>query len=119
MTYEYFSQLMAIAARETGFLSGSYSRNKNIREIIASADENTIAYTCLFLEKHTHLAFAILYELVKAENLPPIPNYYAGRIPVMLECWKYWALEKKFVTTKYDASGYWVEDKSGHRGDWH
>ncbi len=119
MSYEEFSALIEKAHEETKFLSGGYHRNEHIRKIIDDADENTVTFACLFLEEYTHLSFAILYELVKPDDRPPIPKYYAGRVPVILECWKYWALEKKLVTIKYDPSAYWVEDKFGHRADWH
>lgn len=119
MTYEKFSELIKKADERTRFLSGGHHNNEQVRQIIKEADENTITYTCLFLEEYTHLAFAILYELVPSINHPPIPEYYCGRIPVILECWKYWALVNKLVSTKYDPKAYWVEDKFGHRGDWH
>lgn len=118
MNFDEFSKLISVAHKETARLSGGQGKHKNIRQIIAEKSGNTVAFACLALEEHTHLAFAILYELV-TENRPPIPDYYSGRIPVIKECWKYWALEKKIVEIKYDPSAYWVEDKYGNRGNWH
>ena len=94
MNFDEFSKLLSAADEETQYLSGGQHKNKNIRQIIAEADDDTIAFACLALEKHTHLAFGILRELVK-DGGPPIPYYYRGRVPVIKECWKYWALEKK------------------------
>lgn len=118
MNYIEFAQLMKTAHKETRFLSGVNHNNKNIRKIIEEANSDTVAFSCLFLEEYTHLALCILYELVVDEK-PPIPDYYRGRIPVILECWKYWALKNGYVKIEYDPSAYWVEDKYGNRGDWH
>ncbi len=60
----------------------------------------------------------ILNEIV-VDKKPPIPDYYAGRIPVIKECWKYWALRNNYVKMMHDPKTYWVEDKFGHRGEWH
>ncbi len=120
MTYEEFMTLIQAAYKETRFISGREQRNANVRKIIDSADKNTIPFACLILKDYTHLAFAILYELVPAYlGRPPIPDYYKGHIPVIKECWKYWALQNKHVFSKHSPTAYWVEDKFGHRGEWH
>lgn len=119
MTFHEFTGLMEEADRETRHLSGGYQRNRHVRRIIEEADENTIAFTCLVLDRHVHLAFAVLYELVPEEKRPPIPNYYAGRIPVLQACWQFWALKEGHVKIQYDPRAYWVEDRHGNKGNWH
>ena len=118
--FDEFKTLIEKAGRETAHLSGGHRNNTNIRQIIENADDDTIAFTCLMLEDHVHLALAILCELVPLEKHPPIPpEYYAGRIPVIKACWQYWAIKNKYVSVKHDPSAYWVEDKYGNRADWH
>lgn len=113
MTFE-FSKLIRLARKETNFLSGGHHRNVSIRRIVDERDENTVPFACLFLGGCSHLSLTILGEIVAVENRPPIPQYYAGRVPVIVECWKYWALEQKHVAIKYDPNTYWVEDKFGN-----
>lgn len=121
MNFEEFKKLMIDWNNETGF----YSTYKHIAqhpsyEKIKSMDkELAIRYTCLMLDGScTHQCFIVLGNLVEPEKKPPFDQYYAGRVPVMLECWKYWALHEKIVFTKYDPSSYWVEDKDGNKGNW-
>lgn len=82
-----------------------------------------IRYACLCLDSHgavpwsIHEVFTILYETVPERFHPPIDPYYQGRVPVYVECWRYWALKNE-VRIKYDPTSYWVEDKEGNRGEW-
>lgn len=89
--------------------------------ITAKNRDDIIGFTCLMFEqdKGTHEIISLLYEMVPKEKQPVINEYYYGRIPVIVECWKYWALKNNIVTIKYNPEKYWVEDKYGNKADWY
>lgn len=119
MNFVEFSGLIAKADQETQHLSGGFHRNVHIRQIVEAGGDDVIAFACLILEDHIHLALAILYELVSPDKRPPIPEYYAGRVPVLKACWQWWALKEGLVKIKFDPQAYWVEDKYSNKGNWH
>lgn len=121
MSFEEFKILILKWNKEVSFFSLHRQMMQHpAYEQIKSLDKETaIRYTCLMLDGScTHQCFIVLGELVEPEKRPPFDKYYAGRVPVMIECWKYWALHENIVSTKYDENGYWVEDKYGNRGNW-
>src|SRR5690242_12794591 len=90
-------------------------RHPNYEKILSYDNkEDIIGYACLFLDKHFFTSMLIIDTLVPAENHPPIDSYYDGRIPVIQECWKYWALKQKILFRKHDVKEYWTEDKYGN-----
>lgn len=119
MTEEFkeFQKLMQHWANETGGYSTSIhvKQNDNYHKILTMTKDNVIGYAALLLNKHLHLSLLLLWDLVPKKQYPPIDRYYAGRMAVIRECWKYWALEKKIIFTKGDMTGYWEEDKYGNR----
>lgn len=122
--FEKFKELLVEWSNDVGYHSFTKQRqkHKNFKEILSlGTSDDLIGYACLCLEGpgSIHEIFSILYELVDIVDQPPFHPYYAGRVPVIMECWKYWALETGFVNSKYDPNAYWVEDKEGNRGDWH
>jgi hypothetical protein len=119
MNFTTFHTLIEVAAKETAHLSVAAQRNKHVRQIIETTTADTIGFACLILEDHFHLALILLSELVPPAKHPPIPAYYAGRVPVIKACWQFWALHEGLVKIKYDPTAYWVEDRHGNRGNWH
>jgi hypothetical protein len=120
--FEEFKKLVEEWSKDMGCLSGGFDKHPNMRKIgdkALCAYLDYMGYTCLLIDTYPHMVFAILDRLIPSENHPPIDPYYAGRIPVIIECYKYWALKKGFVSVKYDPQSYWVEDKYGNRGEWH
>ena len=119
-----FKLLMSELSRDCMSLSSGSAvrRHPNFQKLMEF--ENRISFACLLLgcnEEGTfcHESLAILYESVPEADMPPIPHYYDGRIPVIVECWRFWALHTGLLEVKYDPNSYWVEDKYGNIGDWH
>lgn len=127
MTFQEFDALMYGWQEDVKFLSSHQGMKEHvafesISEFAKKNEENRkriIEYTCLMLSNpYVHLCFILLGEFV--DNPPPvIPDYYAGRIPVIRECWRYWALKENIVKTNHDVHSYWVEDSNGNKGKWH
>jgi hypothetical protein len=126
MTFEEFDSHMYNWSQETMFHSTyhliakhpSYEKIVEYAETSAERKNDVIGFTCLLLtSNYIHNCFIILGRLV--DNPPPFNEYYAGRIPVMRECWRYWALKENIVFNKHDVRSYWVEDKHGNKGKWH
>lgn len=74
------------------------------------SEDLKISYTVMMLEKPRLCwnAAILLFHLVKKENRPPIPEYYSGRVPVIVECWIYWGLEEGYTKTEYDPENYYT-----------
>lgn len=118
MIFDEFKSLVKQAANETRHLSGSQEEHPNIQRLLG--EEWPLAWACLMLEDDSIFqAFFLLGARVPAEKQPPFPEYYQGRVPVLVECYRYWALKEEYVSVKYDPTAYWVEDSEGNRGDWH
>lgn len=130
MTFEEFKILMKEWNDAVMFQSSptSMMKHPNYQKLISYSDkELIIRYACLILDrKNVFLCLLLLSELV-GRNRPPLDKYYTGRIPVILECWRYWALKENIVfhprdeneNIKYDENGIsWMEDKDGNRGTW-
>ncbi len=115
MTFSEFKRQIEEVAKQTSHLSGGHRKYVHL---IKEGDDDLITFACLLLPDHPHLMLPILNILVK-EDSPPIPSYYAGRIPVIVECWKFWALQTNRVHIHYDSEHYWVEDKYGNKANWH
>lgn len=120
--FDRFKQLLTEWSQAVSVLSGQREKhpNYNIMKKEFSAKQ-MIRYACLCLGDNDpwsiHEVFAILYDMVPERFHPPIDPYYQGRVPVYVECWRYWALKNE-VRIKYDPTSYWVEDKEGNRGEW-
>ncbi len=118
MSFEEFKELIVSWHKDTSFYS-TYKHiadHKNLAKIIQD-DDHILGYACLMLDsKYIHQIFIILSRIVK--DPPPFNEYYAGRIPVMRECWKYWALKEGILFSKHDAGSYWVADRIGNQADW-
>lgn len=125
MTYEEFKTLMtewnnAVMFHSSYHMMMKHENYEKIKQYAEQSPENRsriIGYTCLLLvNPFVHLAFILLGDLV--DEPPPIDKYYAGRISVIRECWRYWGLKEKHTYTKHDENGYWVEDIFGNKGRW-
>ena len=118
--FKEFKRLTEEMSNECRHWSGGCKRHKNFQLLMEFNQLDRIGFACLLLcDQHFSRMFEILYESVDESKLPPIPDYYAGRVPVIKECWRYWALHEGIVNTKYDPESYWVEDKYGNKGEWH
>lgn len=89
-------------------------KHENFKKILEMDKDNVIGYACLLIKQHVHLCLILLDHLVSEDKRPPFDSYYAGRIPVIVECWKYWALKEKIIFRKHDVNAYWEEDKFGN-----
>lgn len=131
MTFEEFDALMYEWHNDVQFHSSHEGMKRNrcfdiITKFAGQSEEDRrkmITFTCLLLRNpYVHLCFILLSELVDDEKKPPaVPEYYAGRIPVIRECWRYWALKENIVKSTYDihSHSYRVEDENGNKGKWH
>ncbi|MFA5394956.1 MAG: cysteine-rich small domain-containing protein [Methanogenium sp.] len=72
-------------------------------------DKVLISYLLLNLHRYSHTCGILLYELVPWSKQPQIPEYYAGRVPVVVECWFYWGLEEGYIKTCYNPNKYWTK----------
>lgn len=120
LTFKEFTSMIEAWQKDVMFSSFHHQMMKHeVYEKLLTYDKDLIIrYACLMLvDKYIHLMFILLGQLV--ENPPPLDSYYVGRIPVMKECWRYWALKEEIVRSKHNPSLYWVEDKDGNIGDWH
>lgn len=102
-------------------LSFERGDHENCKKILSFENkEDIIGFTCVLLgcERLCHQLFFLLYHIIDKKDWPLIDNFYSGRVPVLLECWKYWALNKGYVKIKYNPKKYWVEDKYGNVGNW-
>ena len=99
MTQERFNILLKKWAKDTMFDSFHITMKEHpIYHQITTAKvekEILIGYICQHLEKHIHLCLILLYDLV--DNPPPIDEYYLGRVPVIKECWVYWAIKNNHI----------------------
>lgn len=129
MTFQEFDALMYEWHNDVQFQS-SHEAMKHHRcfdvitefaKISAPNRQAMIAYTCLLLNNpYVHLCFVLLQNLVEDDRKPPaLPDYYAGRVPVARECWRWWALKENIVKSAHDVHSYWVEDAHGNKGKWH
>lgn len=122
MTFTEFKNKIDEWHESTKFMSshGQMANHSVLEELKTYEDKETlIGYACLLLEEQIHLMMILLFNVVPGNELPPHPGeYYGGRIPVMRECWKYWALKENKVTKHHDEELYWVEDKFGNKGAW-
>ncbi len=117
LSFNKFSELLNKWSDDVSMQSliGRMQRHPNYKKILSYENkEDIMGYACLFLDKHFFVAMLIIGTLVPEEKHPPIDSYYAGRTPVICECWKFWALEQKILFTKYDVHSYWQEDKYGN-----
>lgn len=122
LTFNEFKKLMDEWHKAVMFHSmyGQMVKHENYAKILSYDKDLIIRYACLMLvDDYIHLVFILLGQCVDKEKMPPFDKYYAGRVPVMKECWRYWALKEKIVESKYNPELYWVEDKDGNIGDWH
>ena len=122
MTFEEFKFQINQWHDDVKFLSSHEAMSKHnvLEELKSHQDkEQLIGYACLLLDEQIHLMMILLFNIVPGNELPPHPGeYYGGRIPVLRECWKYWALKENKVTHHNDAGSYWVEDKLGNKAFW-
>jgi hypothetical protein len=119
--FEKFKELIFRWSHDNAGFSFERGEHINCKEILSFENkEDVIRFSCVLLghEKLCHQLFYLLYRLVDKKDQPPIDNFYSGRVQVMLECWKYWALNKGYVNIKYNLKKYWVEDKYGNVGNW-
>lgn len=127
MTFEEFNTRMEEWDKGVMFHSSHHLMMKHHQydEIIQYAEQSAenrrriIGYTCLLLvNPYVHLSFILLGSL--ADNPPPtLDPYYAGRVSIIRECWRYWGLKEKFIKSMHNLEGYWVEDDFGNKGQWH
>jgi len=120
MKYTKFISLIEEWYKDTAHMSVNKADHPSCKKILsASNKDDVIGYAFLSLEAFPYLALIILNELVHPSEKPPIPKVYNGRIPVFVECWKYWGYRLCYVYSKHDVQSYWVEDKYGNKGEWH
>lgn len=117
LTFKQFRGMVKQAAIDSRHLSGAHENHPSIQYLLN--EEWPVAWACLMLEDDSIFQAFALLEKVPEDQHPPIPDYYRGRVSVVLECYRYWALERGHVAVKYDPAAYWVEDKDGNRGNWH
>ena len=119
LDYSEFLDLYTEWRQRNAGLSFERGDHPNCLKILQAENKmDIIGFTALQLDGRQQ-AFHLLWKLVDERDRPPFDPYYAGRIPVLLECWRYWALKEGFLRVCYDPQSYWVEDKYGNRGDWH
>ena len=119
--FDEFEKLLLEWSKRNRGLSFERGEHENCKKILSFENkEDMIGFACVLLgrEMLCHQLFFLLYQLVDKSNQPPIDTFYSGRVQVMLECWKYWALNEGYVSIKYNSKKYWVEDKCGNVGNW-
>lgn len=123
INFEEFKQLMSEWTSAVRGLSSpeDIRKHPNYEKIISSENkDDIIGFACLCFEKCSTIEIlTLLHELVPEEKRPPIDPYYLGKIPVIKECWKCWALKTGILSKKFNPKQYWVEDKYGNKGDWY
>jgi len=121
MEFLEFQKLVEKWSSDNAPLSFERGSHENCKKILEEPNkDDIIGFACLLLGNSNlcHQLLFLLYTLVPDDEQPPIDSFYSGRIPVLLECWKYWSFHR-YVESKYDVNSYWVEDKYGNVGNWH
>lgn len=82
--------------------------HKNTQIILDEfSKEQIIAYSILLLPNACHDLWQLLYKVVPEDQTPPCPEYYRGRIPVLVEMWIYWGLKEKHIKSDFDPNHYY------------
>lgn len=101
--------------KETGFHSSprAWESHPNFKLLLEF--EDVVPFACLFLKKDPHRVWSLLRKVLPMDKHPPaLPSYYAGRIKLYQEVYIYWAIQEKYLLSKYDPNKYWLEDKYGN-----